>query len=145
MSVGAAMLMQRRAGHFDAGRPLLRGIYLVVKGPEGRVDRRQPPRATGALAHFPRRPNSNALSESIPLFFIARNENGLWVAREAEGRTGGVFLFKRSAVRFAEKNSVPSGCATMFPADRLELDLENRGGAVAAWIDALAPSRASHD
>jgi hypothetical protein len=111
---------------------------LVVKGPQQRVDRRKPSRAAATRpAEFPRRPNSQALSESIPLFFIARNENGLWVAREAEARTGGMFLFKRSAVRFAQSNSTSGGCATMFPAERLELDVANDGGTCAAWVDAL--------
>ena len=82
-------------------------------------------------------PVPQTLSESIPLFFVARNENSFWVAREAEGRTGGIFLFKRSAVRFAEDNSAPVGCATMFPTERIELDVANRGGVVAGWADAL--------
>ena len=54
-----------------------------------------------------------------------------------EGRTGGVFLFKKSALRFAKKNSGTSGCATMFLAERLELDVENRGNRLIAWIGAL--------
>jgi hypothetical protein len=130
--------MQRRSPHFGAERPLLRGICLVVKGPRQRVDRRKSSRAAANRpAEFPRRPNSQAFSESIPLFFIARNENGLWVAREAEGRTGGMFLFKRSAVRFAQSKSASGGCATMFPAERIELDVANDGGTCAAWVDAL--------
>jgi hypothetical protein len=139
------MMMQRRAPHFGAGRPLLRGICLVVKGPQRRVDRRKPPHASAnQLAEFPRRPNSQALSESIPLFFIARNEHGLWVAREAEGRTGGMFLFKRSAVRFAQSRSASGGCATMFPTERLELDVVNDGGTCAAWVDAVLRMTARH-
>jgi hypothetical protein len=138
MSVAVATMMARRAGRFDAERPLLRGICLVVKGSQQRLDRhyRATPAARGGLAQFPARPNAQTLSESIPLFFIARNGNGLWVAREAEGRTGGVFLFKRSAIRFAENHSAPVGCATMFPSERLELDVDNRGGVLAGWIDA---------
>ena len=67
------------------------------------------------------------LSKSIPLFFIGRNRNGLWIAREAEGRTGGVFLLKRSALRFAQENSEPVGCATMFLAGPINLDTEDQG------------------
>jgi hypothetical protein len=92
---------------------------------------------------FPQRPNSGALNESIPLFFIGRNTLGFWVAREARGRTGGVFLFRRSALRFANINSAPAGCATMFLNERLELDLENQGNPLAAWLVRIA-FRLSH-
>jgi hypothetical protein len=77
------------------------------------------------------------LNESITLFFIARNRVGLWLAREAEGRTGGIFLFKRAALRFAQQNSGASGCATMFLAERLELELQNRGNQLIGWIGKL--------
>jgi hypothetical protein len=69
-----------------------------------------PPVPFGASAQFPRRAHSDVLSDSIPFYFIARNRVGLWVAREAEGRAGGIFLFKQSALRFAETNSAPHGC-----------------------------------
>jgi len=89
------------------------------------------------LAQFPQRPNPRVVSESIPLFFIARNGIGLWIAREAEGRTGGIFLFQRSAARFARKNGGPTGCATMLLARRLELDVDNRGPVLTAWLEKL--------
>jgi hypothetical protein len=89
----------------------------------------------GARTKFPRRPDSGVLSETIPLFFIGRNKRGLWMAREAEGRTGGIFLFRRSAQGFAKRNSAPIGCATMFLAERFELDVENQGNPVVAWLD----------
>jgi hypothetical protein len=89
---------------------------------------------SAVVAKFPRRPNSGVLSESIPLFFIGRNKLGLWVAREAQGGAGGVFLFKRSALRFANRNSAPPGCATMSLSERLELDVENQGNPLAAWL-----------
>ena len=76
------------------------------------------------------------LSKSIPLFFIGRSRNGLWIAREAEGRTGGVFLLKRSALRFAQENSAPVGCATMFLAHPIDLDTEDHGNPLVRWIDA---------
>jgi hypothetical protein len=86
---------------------------------------------------FPERPDSDVLGSSIPLFFITRNKIGLWIAREAEGHTGGIFLFKRSALRFAKTSSGASGCATMSLANRLELDIENRGSRLVAWVAAL--------
>jgi len=117
--------------------PPLRGICLVVKGGQPRLDQDQPPRDEAhSVTKFPRRPSPGAFSESIPLFFIGRNKVGLWVAREAEGRVGGIFLFRESAMRFAGKDSLPAGCATMFLAERIELDVENRGNPLVAWLDA---------
>jgi hypothetical protein len=58
--------------------------------------------------------------------------------REAEGRAGGIFLLKRSAMRFAAKYSAPAGCATMFLSERFELDVENQGSALACGLDAIA-------
>jgi hypothetical protein len=79
------------------------------------------------------------VSASIPAFFIGRNKTGLWVAREAKGRTGGIFLLKRSAVEFAKEESEPSRCALIFPSETFELDIENRGNPLIAqfarWID----------
>jgi hypothetical protein len=125
--------MTRQAIHSEADRPLLRGICLVVKGNRPGFDRHQAP---AAVAKFPRRPDTGVLSESIPLFFIGRNSRGLWIVREAEGRTGGIFLFKQSALRFAKKNSAPIGCATISLAERFELDVDNQGNRFVAWLDA---------
>jgi hypothetical protein len=68
-------------------------------------------------------PAPDLLSEALPAFFIGRNKAGLWVAREAQGRAGGLFLFKSSAIAFACARS----CATIFPDERFELDLANEG------------------
>ena len=89
------------------------------------------------VIRFPPRPDPRVLSTSIPLFFIARNKYGFWVVRAAEGRAGGIFLLKRSALRFAAKKSVPAGCATMFLSERFELDVENQGSVLAAGLDAV--------
>ena len=67
------------------------------------------------------------INESIPAFFIGRNKEGFWVARDVNGQIGGIFLLENSAVSFAKQNSEPAGCATIFPSERFELDLENRG------------------
>jgi hypothetical protein len=93
------------------------------------------------VINFPRRPHLSILSETIPLFYIGQNRHGFWVAREAEGRCGGKFLFRRSAVRFA-RQSAPAGCAMMFLKEELELDIGNEGSRlvepIAALIDAAA-------
>lgn len=83
--------------------------------------------ATAASATIPRRPVTSLLSEAIPLFLIGQNKDGLWVAREEHGRIGGIFLLKRSALRFAHDNSRPLGCGTMEAAEGLELDMQNSG------------------
>src|SRR5262245_48976768 len=57
----------------------------------------------------------DVVSASIPAFFIGRNKAGFWVAREARGRVGGIFLFKSSAVEFAREESAPLRCALIFP------------------------------
>jgi hypothetical protein len=77
------------------------------------------------------------LSEAIPAFFIGRNRQGFWVARDARGRIGGIFLLANSALSFARRNSAPTGCATIFPSERFELDLENQGNPLVAPLGAL--------
>jgi hypothetical protein len=127
--------MTRHAAHLNAEVPFLRAICLVVKSNRSK-DGQSRQRAHGTIASFPRRPDADVLSKSIPLFFIGRNRNGLWIAREAEGRTGGVFLSKQSALHFAQRNSAPVGCATMFLAEPIELDTENLGNPLVRWLDA---------
>jgi hypothetical protein len=81
------------------------------------------------------------VSEAIPAFFIGRNRQGLWIAREAKGRIGGIFLLESSALSFARRHSRPAGCATIFPSERFELDLENQGNPFAGllgWLIRLA-------
>ena len=92
---------------------------------------------TGAVAaHFtPLDPG--ILSEAIPAFFIGRNREGFWVAREARGRIGGIFLLANSALSFAKRHSPPTGCATIFPSERFELDLDNQGNPLVGPLGAL--------
>jgi hypothetical protein len=92
--------------------------------------------AAGAFVKLPDRPDANVLNETIPLFFIGRNRNGLWVVRESAGRAGGIFLFRESAMRFAGQYSLPGGCATMVIHRSFELDVENQGNRLVAWFDA---------
>jgi hypothetical protein len=77
------------------------------------------------------------ISDVIPAFFIGRNHDGMWVAREAKGAVGGIFLFKDSAIAFARRHSGSAGCATIFPAERFELDIANNGNSLAAVIGRL--------
>jgi hypothetical protein len=76
------------------------------------------------------RPDAATLNAAIPFFYIGRNRYGFWVAREAEGKVGGLFMRQRSALRFARKFSEPLGCATMLLNEPFELDVENQGSRV---------------
>jgi len=75
------------------------------------------------------------ISTAIPAFFIGRNQTGLWVAREVNGRAGGLFLFKSSAIDFANRQSAPARCALVFPTETFELDIENRGNPLIALAE----------
>jgi hypothetical protein len=77
------------------------------------------------------------VSEAIPAFFIGRNREGFWVARDVKGRIGGIFLLENSATSFARSNSRPAGCATIYPSERFELDLENNGNPLVAPLASL--------
>lgn len=87
----------------------------------------RPRGASATIVKFPRRPRLEVLSETIPLFYIARTGRGFWLAREAEGRCGGTFLTRRAALRFGRMRSAPAGCAMMFLNEPLELDLADEG------------------
>ncbi len=83
---------------------------------------------------WPKRPSPSVLSKSIPLFFIGRDNDGFWIACEAEHRIGGVFLSQRSALRFAQRCSEPTPCATMILEETHQLDIENRGNRLVGHI-----------
>jgi len=97
---------------------------------------------SGATIKWPRRPDDTILSESIPLFYVGQDKHGFWVVREAQGGSGGLFLFQRSAVRFARNKSSSAGCAMMIVAEPLEFDLENQGNrlveSLTAAVDVVA-------
>jgi hypothetical protein len=87
------------------------------------------------LREFPPRPDRRVFNEAIPLFHIGRSRNGFWVAREEKSRIGGLFFLRRSALRFAARNSGPAGRATMLLTQRFELDLANDGNLLAGAVD----------
>ena len=45
------------------------------------------------------------LNASIPAFFIGRDKDGFWLARDAGGRVGGLFLLESSALAFARRHA----------------------------------------
>ena len=77
------------------------------------------------------------VNDAIPAFFIGRNKEGFWVARDVNGQIGGIFLLENSALSFARRNSRPAGCATIFPSRRFELDLENSGNRFVVHLASL--------
>ena len=129
--------MRTQTEFFHLVRPSFGTSRAIEATNKPAIDQDKPVRAGNGVAKFPRRPSSDVLSGSITLFFLARNRVGLWIAREEDGRTGGIFLFKKSALRFVQKNRGASGCATMFLAERLELDVDNRGNQLIGRIGAL--------
>jgi len=89
-----------------------------------------------------RRPHSSALSEAIPAFFVGRNKDGFWVARDADAKIGGVFLFEKSALNFANRHTWPVRCAIIYPSEKFELDIENDGNRLLAYLgDKSMPCR----
>jgi hypothetical protein len=82
-----------------------------------------------------RRPSADVLNEAIPAFFIGRNQSGFWVARDADGKLGGLFWSRQAALRFA-RTVRPEGCATIFPQTRVELDIDNSGSPLISWLEA---------
>jgi len=86
------------------------------------------------MATWPQRPDPSILSETIPLFFISRDSDGFWITCEADFRIGGIFLSQRSALRFAQRCSEPTRCATMILEETHILDIENRGNRFVAQL-----------
>jgi len=124
--------------HFGfASSSAAEGVRLAVANSSHDPDLGRPAAAgPSTVIQFPKRPDPGVLSEMIPLYYIAQNSRGFWLAREAEGRCGGLFLLRRSAVRFARQKSAPASCAMMFFSEVLELDVENTGSRLVAPVAA---------
>ena len=105
-----------------------KGLFFPFTRDQAKPAVRGKPRALPiAVQKFPQRPDASVINESIPLFYIGQNRKGRWVVRESEGRSGGLFLFKQWAVRFARRQSEPFGCAIMFLAEPVELEINSDG------------------
>ena len=117
--------MQLTSTDFSSRQPTERSTPAVLQDGE-RSGILPPDRPATVAAQF--RPlDPGVVSETIPAFFIGRNKQGFWVARDVNGRIGGIFLLENSAVSFARSNSGAAGCASIYLSERFELDLENRG------------------
>jgi hypothetical protein len=116
-----------------------------------RESARKPPGDEPAGIDTPFQPlDAGIVSDAIPAFFIGRNSQGFWVARETKGQIGGIFLLESSALSFARTNSGPAGCATIFLSERFELDLKNNGNPLVPYLGSLmraamrAPANSRH-
>jgi hypothetical protein len=87
----------------------------------------------------------SVVNGTIPASLIDRNMEGFWVARDAKGQIGGIYLLENSAFLFATRNSARRGCATPFLSERFELHFENRGNPLAkrlaSWIRLMRRSQ----
>jgi hypothetical protein len=110
----------------------------VSPAPPAIRERRRYPDVTPASGAAPgralHRPDGSVLHESFPVYFVGRNRDGFWVARDADGRVGGLFLFERSAMAFAHSNSTPDRCAIVLPSERFELEVANHGNRLISLI-----------
>jgi hypothetical protein len=113
----------------------LLGAVAGRKPSSGPLASDAPPKFEPSVTSFAR-PRPDVLSRTIPVVFIGRNRDGFWVARDADGKFGGLFWRKGSALHFAKTNAGPAGCAALFPQDRFELDLENHGNPLLAGLAA---------
>src|ERR1700730_2268150 len=85
-------------------------MRLAYAGEEHRRNApHRPFTAAESAMKFPRRPDASLVNEAIPLFYIGRNMNGMWLVRQADGRSGGLFLFKQSSVSVVRLQNEQSG------------------------------------
>ena len=115
---------------------------MLVRLPQPLMQRQTEPSAAApsianAEAPWPSRPDPGVLNGSVPLFFISPDRDGFWIACESDFHIGGIFLFRRSAMRFAQRHSAPNRCATMILAEPHRLTIENEGNRL---IEVLRPS-----
>ena len=130
------MIPMQLTGPDISGRQVARSLTAAIERESGRLSIFPGDELPTVTAQFqPLDPG--IVNEAIPAFFIGRNKEGFWVARDAKGQIGGIFLLENSALSFAKRNSWPAGCATIFPSERFELDLENKGNPVVTLLGPL--------
>jgi len=126
-----AMIAMSLTGLFlSRGRTSRRPAATIERERSGNLPADEPPTVIAQFQPL----DPGIVNETIPAFFIGRNMEGFWVARDVKGQIGGIFLLETSAVSFAKRNSQPAGCATIFPSERIELDLENSGNPFVAQL-----------
>lgn len=76
--------------------------------------------AVQSASFAPRPDNDNAPQ----LYYIGRNRAGRWVVRDATGRSGGVFIDRTQAIKFAMFENGRNPQAVIMVPGILELDLK---------------------
>jgi hypothetical protein len=61
---------------------------------------------------------------AAPLYYIGRNGSGHWVVRDASGRSGGIFVDRAQAIKFAMFENGRHPEAVVMVPGTLELDLK---------------------
>ena len=99
------------------------------------IDRTRAARRMRPAMNTPQRPDPSIVSSAIPMVYVGRNHDGLWVALDADTRIGGLFLFKSGALRFGHRRRNGRLSATMEMPE-LELPGRNRGNPLAGYLAA---------
>jgi hypothetical protein len=129
LALGSAISMNAMTYKADIAAAAARGPLPGHIAPKG------PPKSVSSDALLFQRPSTDILNEAIPAFFIGRNQSGFWVARDADGKSGGLFWSREAALRFTG-TVWPEGCAIIFPQGRFELDIDNDGNPLVSWLEA---------
>ena len=87
-------------------------------------------------SNFQRDPSPTFSAKSIP-FFMHGIELAFGLRARQKGARVASFSSRNRLCVSPRKTAGTRGCATMFLAERLELDVENRGNRLIAWIGAL--------
>lgn len=96
-----------------------------------------PPDSGIRAARLFARPDASVLDPVIPVFFIGRNADRLWVVRNADARCGGLFFLRSSAMHYALRARLSFAPAVITLSDRVELDVVNSGNRYATRIARL--------
>jgi hypothetical protein len=77
-------------------------------------------------------PRSGTLSSRIPRFLIGKDSRGRWVVQDERGLSGGLFVSRAEAVRYAMFESGRQPQAVIMVPGVLELDMKGIDGAPGA-------------
>jgi hypothetical protein len=58
-----------------------------------------------------------------PMFYVGQDDEGHWIARDTRGLTGGLFVDRQAAIKFAAFESDGSPHAVMFVPEHIKLSL----------------------
>jgi hypothetical protein len=76
-------------------------------------------------------PAPRAQTRKPQRFLVGRSSAGQWVARDEQGRCGGLFASHADALHFARREMASTPCAIALVTEPLELFLKPESGSVA--------------